>query len=180
MPNNFPDKINSLLERYPDIKITKTEQKLNELDFAEEKRKRNQYPIEGGAIGIVLTQDGSIVLTKRTAPHRGWSLPGGRVEQGEEFYDAFMREVREECGIDIEIETLMIVEDKQFISPSNETLSIWLAVFVARSVSKNYPHQTDEALAEKLIVQTFKLNHLPEDMILKDKEKVLSYIGSVI
>jgi ADP-ribose pyrophosphatase YjhB (NUDIX family) len=45
-------------------------------------------------------------LVKRDRePARGqWSLPGGRVNTGETLYEALVREVREEAGIDVTID----------------------------------------------------------------------------
>ncbi len=57
------------------------------------------------AVGAVIVRDGRVLLAQRgKAPSRGlWSLPGGAVEVGERVREAVRREVREECGIEIEV-----------------------------------------------------------------------------
>ena len=40
---------------------------------------------------------------------RGWEIPQGRVEEGENLVDALHREVREEAGVDIELGPLAAV-----------------------------------------------------------------------
>jgi 8-oxo-dGTP diphosphatase len=57
--------------------------------------------------GIVRDPDGRLLLLKRTEhtvvdPGR-WDLPGGKLDPGELFDDAFVREVREETGLDARI-----------------------------------------------------------------------------
>ena len=46
----------------------------------------------------------SVLLVRRgKEPSRGlWSIPGGLVELGEDLKEAVRREVREECGVEIE------------------------------------------------------------------------------
>jgi ADP-ribose pyrophosphatase YjhB (NUDIX family) len=54
------------------------------------------------AVGaIVFGEDGSVLLVQRGAPPRAgtWSLPGGKVEAGEDVATAAMREVLEEAGL---------------------------------------------------------------------------------
>lgn len=55
-------------------------------------------------VGAVITDpDGRFLLVKRAnAPAKGtWSLPGGRVEDGESDEQAVVREVAEETGLDV-------------------------------------------------------------------------------
>ena len=57
-----------------------------------------------GCSGIVV-HDGALLLVQRgTAPYAGkWSIPGGKVEFGEQVRDTVRREVREETGLVIEV-----------------------------------------------------------------------------
>jgi 8-oxo-dGTP diphosphatase len=68
-------------------------------------------PIVG--VGALLIKNGKLLLVRRGAkPGQGkWSIPGGLVELGEQTRDAVIREVKEECGLDIELERLMDVFD---------------------------------------------------------------------
>ncbi len=63
------------------------------------------------AVAAVIVKGGKMLLVKRAnEPARGkWSIPGGVVELGEKLRDALIREVREECGIDIEVDGLFDV-----------------------------------------------------------------------
>jgi 8-oxo-dGTP diphosphatase len=65
-------------------------------------------PVVRCAGGIVRDDLGRILLVRRAnEPGRGlWSLPGGRCEPGESAREACIREVREECGLEIAVERL--------------------------------------------------------------------------
>ena len=58
-----------------------------------------------GVGAVIWNGDGQVLLIRRTkAPRAGqWSLPGGKVEQGESLEQALRREVREETGLEVEI-----------------------------------------------------------------------------
>lgn len=67
------------------------------------KRKYPTQPIVGVA-GVIM-QDGKLLIIKRGVdPAKGkWSIPGGAVEPGEMIREALIREVKEECGLNVEI-----------------------------------------------------------------------------
>jgi 8-oxo-dGTP diphosphatase len=58
---------------------------------------------------VVRDEHGRLLLVRRgSEPSKGlWSLPGGRVEPGETPAMAAVREVREETGLDVEVERLL-------------------------------------------------------------------------
>lgn len=94
----------------------------------------NQRPLIG--VGAVVFSAGNeILLIKRgKAPHYGrWMVPGGTLEWGETLEAAVIREVREETGIDIEIETF--VEIIEAITPGEEAFHFVILDYAARAVS---------------------------------------------
>lgn len=60
-------------------------------------------------VGAVVVRNGHVLLERRGQPpaQGSWSLPGGLVDGGETLHDAIRREVREECGIEVEVGPLL-------------------------------------------------------------------------
>ena len=57
--------------------------------------------------GIIKNENGEILIVKRhpkskTDPEM-WELPGGKVEKGEHFADALVREIKEETNLDVNV-----------------------------------------------------------------------------
>ncbi|MFE9457977.1 NUDIX hydrolase [Streptomyces californicus] len=62
----------------------------------------------------VCVEDGRVLLALAVGPDgdRVWTLPGGGVEHAEDPYDAVVREVAEETGLEAEVELLLGVDSR--------------------------------------------------------------------
>ncbi|MEU5888857.1 NUDIX domain-containing protein [Streptomyces sp. NPDC047461] len=62
----------------------------------------------------VCVQDGRVLLARHVLPEggSGWTLPGGRVEHGEDPFDAVIREVAEETGYTAVVDRLLGVDSR--------------------------------------------------------------------
>jgi len=59
-----------------------------------------------------MIEDGRILLLNQDADAgRSWSLPGGKLEDGETIAEALVREMKEETGLDVEPGRLLYVCD---------------------------------------------------------------------
>jgi ADP-ribose pyrophosphatase YjhB (NUDIX family) len=61
--------------------------------------------------GVVIEDGRILVLNQDTDSGRSWSLPGGKLEEGETLAEALIREMKEETGLDIEPGRLLYVCD---------------------------------------------------------------------
>lgn len=70
------------------------------------------FPIP--AVGAVVLHDDHVLLIQRgQAPAKGkWTLPGGVIEVGESPEESLLREVKEECQVNIHIQEIVEVINK--------------------------------------------------------------------
>lgn len=69
-------------------------------------------------VTAVVIREGKILLVRQHVDaYRQWSLPGGRLERGEQVGDALVREVEEETGIIAEPLALLYIADLPEASP---------------------------------------------------------------
>lgn len=61
-----------------------------------------EYTHKVSVAALVTNDEGKILLVN--SPWRGWEYPGGLIEPGETFEQALRREIREESGVEVEIE----------------------------------------------------------------------------
>ena len=73
-----------------------------------------ERPLVG--VGAVIIENGRILLVKRAnEPNKGkWSVPGGLVRVGESLIDALKREIKEEVGVEIEVDDVACVSEEIF------------------------------------------------------------------
>ncbi|WP_020677404.1 NUDIX hydrolase [Geopsychrobacter electrodiphilus] len=76
---------------------------------------------------VVRDEEGRLLLIKH--PHRGWELPQGHVEQGEDLFAAASREVLEESGYEVEVVRLIAIFSK--LSPEPSSIIFGLAARLA-------------------------------------------------
>jgi mutator protein MutT len=79
-----------------------------------------RQPIVG--VSAVIVKNQKIVLVKRgVEPAFGkWSFPGGAVELGEAVRDAAIREVKEECGLEVELVTDVPMDVYDIMTPDKD------------------------------------------------------------
>ena len=66
-------------------------------------REYPEFPIP--SVGVLVVKDRRALLVQRGhEPSAGrWTIPGGVIEVGESIHEAGRRELREECGIEVEV-----------------------------------------------------------------------------
>ncbi len=70
-------------------------------------------------MGAVVLKDGHVLLVRRNRPpaEGKWSIPGGLVHLGETTEAAAVREVAEECGLDVRLQGMAGVVDRIISDP---------------------------------------------------------------
>ena len=175
----FKEEERKLISKFPTAIIISAMQEVSEADFELQSHKHLSRQALGGAVGIIITPSREIVLVERTGMHAGWALPGGTVEKGEDFQEAYEREIIEEIGIQLHKTTLFMLERKEFRSPSGKSLNFLLAIFNSHTNTDSLPKATPDAIREGLVSKKFQAGHLPEKMILGDRNKINLFMDSV-
>ncbi len=82
------------------------------------------------ATDAVLVEGGKILLIKRSKePGAGlWAIPGGRIEDNETAEECMLREMKEETGLDIQIERMVSL----YSEPDRDPRKIIAASYLVR------------------------------------------------
>ena len=88
---------------------------------------RNPAP----AVTVLVAKQDQVLLGRRAGSPGAnkWSLPSGYIEYDEDFLSTARREVMQETGLNIQIQTIMNVESA-FLSPQYHFLTIYLLAHV--------------------------------------------------
>lgn len=129
-------------------------------------RKYPVCPLIG--VGALIQRGDEIVVVKReNEPAKGlWSIPGGLLELGERVYDGVKREVKEETGLDVEINRLLDVIDNIVYDDDGKICYHYVLIdYLCSSSHGDLKAATD--VKEAQWVKLKDLNHLPTTKTLK-------------
>jgi len=115
--------------------------------------------MRAGAFAVIFGKERRVLLCHRRDLD-AWNLPGGLVEDGEAPWDAAIREVREEIGVEAKIARLIGL----YWKPDQKDL---VFAFECRAVSGR-PGPSEEADA----VGYFKLDALPPNTLPNHAERI--------
>jgi 8-oxo-dGTP diphosphatase len=106
---------------------------------------------------IILEEDGKVLLIRRggDGPFAGeWALPGGHMDEGETFEETARREMKEETGLDVELQRLVGIYSEPDRDPRGRVVS---ACYTAQQVGGELEAETDA-----VAVKWWPLDGLPE------------------
>ncbi len=130
---------------------------------------RDHLPRERG--GVRGSND-LLLIRRGHAPRLGeWGLPGGAVELGESLREAARREVREECGIEIEVDQVIDAVDVMQRDDSGRLQFHYIVIdFVAAYVSGDLRAASDVTDARWVTpsdLEGYSLNPKTREVIAK-------------
>ena len=89
-------------------------------------KKHNDLPLRTGVGIVVLNKKNQVFLAKRIDnPKNFWQMPQGGVDNGEEFYEAAIRELKEETSIKT-VSLIKEIDDlTTYLLPNHSVGIIW-------------------------------------------------------
>jgi mutator protein MutT len=121
--------------------------------------------------GCIFNEKGEVLLQKRADCNK-WGFPGGAVELGETPEMAAKREVKEETGLDIEVQKLIgIYTDSDVVYPNGDKAHSICICYEMKIIGGVLVCDKDETLELKF----FSLDDMPE-LFCKQHEELLKDI----
>ena len=124
---------------------------------------RREYPLHPVASTHAVVLDGDSVLLVQRAhqPSSGWwSVPGGVIELGETVFEAVLREVREECGIEIKPQQVIDVVDNIIMSADGIPRFHFVIIYVLAQRLAGEVRANSDAQAVRWVTRD-ELNSMP-------------------
>lgn len=123
------------------------------------KRYKKEH-IVTSVVAVILDDDDRVLLTRRSIePFKGlWVMPGGKIDLGEPILDALKREVREEVGIEVEVQGLIDVFEH--LTPGEDNCHFVILYYRCRPLFCDITHNEAE-VAEVAWVERAKLPAYP-------------------
>jgi len=121
-----------------------------------------------GAICVVERADGHLLLVRQSYRRGGWGFPGGLLRRREEPADAARRELKEELGIDVDLDGLPVV----VIDPAMRRVDV---VFNARLAAGSVAPESGPRSPEITDARWFPPDGLPS--LLPEAASALIQLG---
>jgi len=123
-------------------------------------------------VGGIIEKDGYILLVQEAKEKcRGkWNIPAGHLENSESIIEGAIREIKEECGCDVEINGILKIGN--IVLKDNNVI---LIVFATKLISNNIVYNKDEILDVKWFSYDEIINMKNE---LRESEWLISVIKS--
>jgi ADP-ribose pyrophosphatase YjhB (NUDIX family) len=123
------------------------------------------------AVNVIVENEKRILLIKRRLePFKGlWSLPGGYVEYGETVENAAKRELKEECGLDIQPLRIVGVYSDLKRHPWKHAIAI---CYVAKKFKGQIKSRSKEGN-----VNFFEINRIPKELAFDHAKMIKDYIN---
>lgn len=116
------------------------------------------------AVYLIIRNQNNEILLQRRKGTKLWpgflALPAGHIDEGENAYDAIVREAKEELGIDISRDNII---DTFVVNRRNKSLSPYYDVYFEIDNYKNEIKIMEKDKCSELV--WCNINNLPEDMI---------------
>ncbi len=97
------------------VQAQKSSAKTREVREPTSQRVEQVYP-EPTVGGLIVNDEGKILLTRSHKWFDKYTLPGGHIELGETMVDAVRREVKEEVGLDVDVVEFLLHQEAIFAS----------------------------------------------------------------
>ena len=114
-------------------------------------------------VAVIIDDDQRVLLTRRNIqPFKDmWVMPGGKIDLGEPILKALHREVREEVGLEVEVEGL--VDVFEHLSPGAENDHFIILYYRCRPLSCTISHNHVEVAEARWVGrEDLEGYHLPE------------------
>ena len=97
-------------------------------------------------VGVVVWRGDTVLLVRRAKPPRlgEWSIPGGAQSLGETIFEAAIREVREEAGIEIKPTAIVTVVDSVLRDAAQRTQFHYTLVEISAEWISGEPVAADD------------------------------------